>query len=304
MWDGRGGFIKAAAARDILYGKVVMKSARDFYLWACKWAAAWKPREDAAVSEFIVLWVGKEESKVSRAQGKLKVLSSVPGIFDHYSWCAVSPREGARRWLRCVCLNCLQGHFNDCKYLEFVLNSTTLLPVASNFPWVHWKMARSGAAGIPASRQMALAKARALELMMAKQVAAGDNIAVYCGIDIDHAHTDDEVIVAAAPPYWVAHVLAPLVTRHPGKTTTDGRVFKPNEPYFEVLYFKRDLLDPMLHSLPQNADVPVVNEVVSVEGLRGVVSMHEKAAAVVAHRGLDPEVKPGDLIETCFRDGT
>ena len=39
VWDGLGGFIKACAARDILYGKVTMKSAHDFYLWAHKWAA-------------------------------------------------------------------------------------------------------------------------------------------------------------------------------------------------------------------------------------------------------------------------
>ena len=228
VWDGLGGFIKAAAARDILYGKVVMKSAWDFYLWACDWAASWRPREDAVVSEFIVLWGGKEEARAARAQGKLKVLSSVPGIFDNYSWRDVSTCEGARCWLRCVCVDCLFGQYHLCKYMEWVLNRTTLLPVSNEKSWFHWKMERSDAAGIQAARQRALAKARALELMMAKQVAAGDDIAVYCGEGVDSADADDDVIVAEAPPYWVAHVLRPMVLLHPGKTTADGRVFKKN----------------------------------------------------------------------------
>ena len=69
VWDGLGGFIKACAARDILYGKVTMKSAHDFYLWAHKWAATWRAREDAAVSEFIVLWVGKENQQRLEQRG-------------------------------------------------------------------------------------------------------------------------------------------------------------------------------------------------------------------------------------------
>ena len=58
-----------------------------------------------------------------------------------------------------------------------------------------------------------------------------------------------------------------------------------------------------MFTLPQGADIPVENEVVSIEGVRGVVKMREMAAAVEAHRRRDPELKPGDRIETCFEDG-
>jgi hypothetical protein len=169
--------------------------------------------------------------------------------------------------------------------------------------WANWEIARSNVAGISAARTRALAKARALELAMAKQVQPGDSIAVYCGEIIDSQTEDEELSVAVPPPYWVAKVLKPLVSVHPGLVTRDNRKFKKNEPYFIIQYYNRDVSDPMMFSLEQDVEESAT-DVASVESLRGNVTMTQKTAAVAQSRGGYHALQSGDRVETCFRDGS
>ena len=132
--------------------------------------------------------------------------------------------------------------------------------------WANWEIVRSDVAGISAARTRALAKARALELAMAKQVQPGDSIAVYCGEIIDSQTEDEELSVAVPPPYWVAKVLKPLVSVHHGSVTRDNRKFKKNAPYFIIQYYNRDVSDPMMFSLEQDVEESAT-DVASVESL-------------------------------------